>query len=276
MDSMAHRTRAGEAGLRGRGVTGSRGREVARLRGVRALDHRETSQPRNPATSEYHHRETARPRNRATAQSGFTLAGVLVIMTIMMIFVAYTVPRQWSTIMKRERERETIYAMQQYAKAITEFRLKNNTFLTSPQQLKDARMPRMIRGVKGEYVDPLTGEVDWLVIPQSAGNALPQHNIVNANGPGPTLTNTTSSSTDTSSSSTTSTSGTNPNAPPALPGIPIKDYAGGPFIGVRPPTHGKSLISLFGANTYETWIYTTVDYEQEKGLRITGASIVFH
>jgi type II secretory pathway pseudopilin PulG len=248
MDSMAHHTRAGE---------------------VRLLPHRETAQP----------------RYRGTAEKGFTLAGVIVIMTIMMIFVAYTVPRQWSTIMKRERERETIYAMQQYAKAITEFRLKNNTYPTSPQQLKDARMPRMIRGVKGEFADPLTGEVDWLVIPQSAAGALPQHNIVNPNGngsPPPTLppttqtTNTTASTTDTSSSSTTSTSGTNPNAPPALPGIPIKDYAGGPFIGVRPPTHGKSLISLFSADTYDTWIYTTLDYEQEKGLRITAASTVYH
>jgi type II secretory pathway pseudopilin PulG len=245
-----------------------RGRAVAGSRGVQ-------SRP---------NRETAQPRNRATAENGFTLAGVIVIMTIMMIFVAYTVPRQWSTIMKRERERETIYAMQQYAKAITEFRLKNNTYPTSPQQLKDARMPRMIRGLKGELADPLTGEVDWLVIPQSAGAALPQHNIVNPNGngspppttPGTQTTSTTSSTTDTSSSSTTSTSGTNPNAPPALPGIPIKDYAGGPFIGVRPPTHGKSLISLFGADTYETWIYTTLDYEQEKALRITGASTVFH
>lgn len=220
-------------------------------------------------------------------EKGFTLAGVIVILTIMMIFVAYTVPRQWSTIMKRERERETIYAMQQYAKAITEFRLKNNTYPTSPQQLKDARLPRMIRGLKGEFVDPLTGEVDWLVIPQSAGNALPQHNIVNPNGngsPPPTLPPTTpptngttdTSSTGTTSTGTTSTSDTNPNAPPALPGIPIKDYAGGPFIGVRPPTHGKALISLLGADTYETWIYTTLDYEQEKALRITGASTIFH
>jgi len=227
------------------------------------------------------------PRNRATAEGGFTLAGVIVIMTIMMIFVAYTVPRQWSTIMKRERERETIYAMQQYAKAITEFRLKNKTYPTSPQQLKDARMPRMIRGPKGEFADPLTGEVDWLVIPLSAAGALPQHNIINPNGnglpPPPPVTQTTgttsttsTSATDTSSSSTTPTSDTNPQAKPTLPGIPIKDYAGGPFMGVRPPTHGKSLISLFGADTYETWLYTAQDYEQEKALRIAGASIVFH
>src|SRR5437764_1825649 len=125
MDSMAHRTRAGEV----------------------------------------------RSRSLGTAENGFTLAGLLVIMTIMMVFVAYTVPRQWSTVMKREREKETIFAMQQYAKAITEFRLKNSAYPTSPKQLQDARQPRMIRGPKGEFVDPLTGEVDWLVIPQAAASA---------------------------------------------------------------------------------------------------------
>ncbi|MGH9423099.1 MAG: pilus assembly FimT family protein, partial [Thermoanaerobaculia bacterium] len=178
-------------------------------------------------------------RNLAASQNGFTLAGLIVIMTIMMIFVAYTVPRQWSAAMQRERERQTIYVMQQYAKAIIEFRMKNQTFPTSPQQLKDARLPRMIRGVKGEYADPLTGEVDWLVIPQSAAGSLPQHTRPNGpNGPPggppppPPPTQPTGSGTDTSR---TDTSGTNPAGTPGLPGIPIKDYAGGPFIGVRPP-----------------------------------------
>jgi type II secretory pathway pseudopilin PulG len=234
-----------------------RGGAVTRSRGVLTLDHR----------------ETARPRSRATAQAGFTLAGVIVLMSIMMIFVAYTVPRQWSTVMKRERERQTIFAMQQYAKAITEFRTKHNTYPTSPQQLKDARQPRMIRGVKGEFIDPLTGEVDWLVIPQSAAGALPPRNPTGGNNPPgvnpppppppPTATG-------------TSTSGTNPQAPPGLPGIPIKDYAGGPFIGVRPAAHGKSLVSFLGAETYETWVYTSLDYEQEKQLRIVAASTVYH
>jgi type II secretory pathway pseudopilin PulG len=197
-------------------------------------------------------------------------------MTIMMVFVAYTVPRQWSAVMKRERDRQTLFAMQQYAKAITEFRLKNNTYPTSPQQLKDAKLPRMIRGIKGEIPDPLTGEVDWLVIPLSAAAALPQRNVLNTNGnpgtpppppPNPNLTATGTSSTD--------TSGTNPPAPPGLPGIPIKDYAGGPFIGVRPPVHGKSLLTPYGAEEYETWLYTAIDYEAEKTLRIAAAGTVF-
>jgi len=209
------------------------------------------------------------------AESGFTLAGVIVIMTIMMIVVAYTVPRMWSTVMKRERERQTIYVMQQYAKAIVEFREKNKTYPTSIQQLKDARQPRMIRGVKGEFPDPLTGEMDWLVIPQAAATSLPSHTTTtNINGPGvqppppppppPPVSGTPGNGSE------------NTNAAAGLPGIPIKDYAGGPFIGVRPPTHGKSLLTLYGADTYETWVYTTIDYDQDKLGRLQAAATVFH
>ena len=253
MDSMELRSRAGESRLRGYAVSGSRGE--------RAI----------------HGRETAKPRNRATAEHGFTLAGVIVIMTIMMIFVAYTVPRLWSTVMKRERERQTIFAMQQYAKAITEFRLKNQTFPTSIKQLQEARQPRMIRGPKGEFVDPLTGEVDWLVIPQSAAGAIPPHNQPGNNPPGvPPPPPPPPPPTDTTKTDTSDTTSSNPNAAPGLPGIPIKDYAGGPFIGVRPPAKGKSLMTLFGADTYETWIYTAQDYEQEKQLRLNAAATVFH
>jgi type II secretory pathway pseudopilin PulG len=210
-----------------------------------------------------------RTRAGNAAESGFTLAGVIVIMTIMMIVVAYTVPRMWSTVMKREREKETIYAMQQYAKAIVEFREKNKSFPTSIQQLKDARQPRMIRGPKGEYVDPLTGEVDWLVIPQAAGASLPAHfTTTNGTPPGPPpppppVTGTPGNGSE------------NTNAAAGLPGIPIKDYAGGPFIGVRPAAHGKSLMTLFGADTYETWVYTTLDYDQEKAARLQAANTVF-
>lgn len=208
-----------------------------------------------------------------SGESGFTLAGVIVIMTLMMIIVAYTVPRMWSTVMKRERERQTIYVMQQYAKAIVEFREKNKTYPTSMQQLKDARQPRMIRGVKGEFPDPLTGEVDWLVIPQAASASLPSH-FTTTNGTPPGVPPPPPPPPPPDTSGPTGASGA--TATPALPGIPIKDYAGGPFIGVRPPTHGKSLMTLFGADTYETWVYTTLDYDQEKTGRLQAASTVYH
>jgi len=215
-----------------------------------------------------------RTRPGRAGESGFTLAGVIVIMTIMMIVVAYTVPRMWSTVMKREREQETIYAMQQYAKAIVEFREKNKSYPTSIQQLKDARQPRMIRGPKGEYVDPLTGEVDWLVIPQAAGASLPAHTLPGTNTP-PGVTPPPPPPPPPPSTGSPGNGSENTNAAAGLPGIPIKDYAGGPFIGVRPAAHGKSLMTLFAADTYETWVYTTLDYDQEKAARLQAANTVF-
>jgi type II secretory pathway pseudopilin PulG len=227
------------------------------------------------------------PRTRAgkSGQSGFTLAAVLVIMTIMMIVVAYTVPRMWSTALKREREKQTIFIMQQYAKAIVEFRTKQNgAYPTSLQQLKDARQPRMIRGVKGEFADALTGEIDWLVIPQAAGGSIPLHTQPGGlgqngtpvtGGPPPPPPPPPPASDSNAASGTPGPTESNATGQPTLPGIPIKDYAGGPFIGVRPGAHGKSFMTLFGADTYETWIYTTIDYDNEKGLRIQAANMVF-
>jgi type II secretory pathway pseudopilin PulG len=178
----------------------------------------------------------------------------------MLIFLAYTVPKQWSAVMQREREKQTIFAMQQYARACYEFQKKNQTFPVNPNQLKEARQPRMIRGVKGELIDPLTGEVDWLVITQAAAASAPT--ITGGVGPGP-------------APPPTGTTGTNPGQPTTVPGIPLKDYAGGPFVGVRPPITGKALLSINGNDTYETWSYTALDLTNDIKKRMAGLAIVY-
>lgn len=174
------------------------------------------------------------------AERGFTLAGVLVICTVLMVFVAYTVPRQWSIIMKREREKQTMFVMKQYARSIKAFQTKNNALPTSLDQLKKARLPRMIRGVNGEWNDPLTGKVDWQLVPPSVGQQ--PRTITNPSNPPPTQT------------------GTAQQSQP-IPTTP-KDYVG-PFIGVRPPIEGESLLQLNGAQRYEEWLYTTLDLDNE-------------
>ena len=176
---------------------------------------------------------------RSSSQSGFTLAGLLVICTIIMIFVAYTVPRQWSIIMKREREKQTMFVMKQYARSIKAFQMRNNALPTSLDQLKKARTPRLIRGVDGEWIDPLTGKVDWQLVPPVAAQ---QPRMINNPLP-------------------TQTTGSAPQQPQAIPTTP-KDYVG-PFIGVRPPIEGESLLEFNGAQRYEEWLYTTLDLDNE-------------
>jgi type II secretory pathway pseudopilin PulG len=173
------------------------------------------------------------------AERGFTIAGLIVIMTIMMVLVASTVPRQWSTIVQRDRELQTIYIMKQYAKAIEAFETKNHALPVSVNQLKEARLPRFLRG-KGEYPDPLTGKVDWLIITQAAGG-----------GPTPVPV-----------------PGVQPQPTTTPPGIPMKDYAGGPFVGIRPGKKGTSLIEFNGSQNYEEWRYTVLDYRNERGVRL--------
>ena len=195
-------------------------------------------------------------------ERGFTLAAVLTIMSVMLIFVAFTVPRQWSIVMQREREQQTIYVMKQYARACEEFRRKNNTFPVSMDQLVKARQPRFLRCPENGCIDPLTGQVDWLVIPQSqapapTGGATAPPGVVQTPAPGlppPQAQNP-----------------QQPGAPTGPQGIPIKDYAGGPFVGVKPNKNGSSLILFNGADHYEQWIYTALDYGQDRNARQQAA-----
>lgn len=185
------------------------------------------------------------PRSSSSSaeERGFTLAGLIVIMTIIAIIVAYTVPKQWSLVMARERDRQTIFAMKQYTRAILAFQDKNKAFPTSLQQLKEARNPRFMRG-KGEIPDPLTGEVDWVLLPVGT----PPVNGPSAPGappvPPPTGTATTATQQQ-------------PNGQAGS-----QTLAGG-FVGVRPGKTGKSFVAFNGKENYEEWTYTVDDLKQE-------------
>jgi type II secretory pathway pseudopilin PulG len=223
---------------------------------------------------------TRRPQTTRSArwwQGGFTLAGLLIILTVLMVFVAYTVPRQWSQVMARERDRQTIFVMKQYARAIKEFQAKNNnTFPVSLDQLKDAKSPRFIRNAKGEYPDPLTGKVDWILMPPGTGTTTTQ---------GPTGGNITPSGPAGSptyvpgSDPRLNPSAQNPNlggvTGPSRPGSSPKDYSG-PFVGVRPNAQGKAFIALNGNDSYEQWSYTVQDLQNEINTRAAALAAAPH
>ncbi len=182
-------------------------------------------------------------------QAGFTLAALIVVMTLLMIVITYTVPQQWSAVMARERDAQTIFIMKQYARSIRAFQVKNGSPPTSLAQLKEARLPRLMRG-SGEWIDPLTGKVDWIPVPAAA--VQPQQNQIGPDGrPRPVTP-----PPPTSGSQPQPLGGSQPN--PGQPGGFV-----GPIAGVKPAKTGKSVLTLNNSDSYENWQYTTQDLETE-------------
>ena len=189
-------------------------------------------------------------------EDGFTLAGLIVILTIISIIIAFTVPEQWSRILGRDRDRQTIFLMKQYARAIHTWRTKHSALPVSFDQLKDARKPRVLRG-KGEWVCPITGkEDDWILVPPGAVVAgppgAPPPPPPPPGGPGP-------------QGQIRPPSKLNPDASP-------KDYVG-PFVGIRPNAQGPSYIALNGAEDYGEWVYTVDDLQTEITARQAALSV---
>ena len=223
---------------------------------------RTTSFSRQFAVGSRQEKNPARPLPTAhcklpTAQEGFSLAALIVLLTIISLIIAYTVPTQWSMVMKRERDRQTIFLMKQFARGILQWQQKHNTQPVSLQQMQDARKPLMLRG-GGKWPCPLTGsEDDWILVPATAltaeGQVIP--GAVAPPGRNPA---------------------TNPQTPvpPQQGSGPMKlnkdlspaDYVG-PFVGVRPNARGKSFISLNGAENYDEWVYTVFDLTNEIAAR---------
>lgn len=184
-------------------------------------------------------------------EAGYTLAALLVVLTIISIVIAFTVPEQWSMIMRREREKQTLFLMKQFARGIANWERKHQSLPVSLEQLQKARDPRMLRGPE-KLICPLTGrEDDWIMVPPNAIEA-------QAGGP------------------VTGQPGVGVGRPPAQQGQPgamappsklnpeasPKDYVG-PFVAVRPNAKGKSMLTLKGAEDYSEWVYTLQDLKNE-------------
>lgn len=181
------------------------------------------------------------------SEGGYSLAALIVILTIMAVAIAYTVPDSWSRIMKREREYQTQFAMKQYARAIQEFQRRTGGLPVTMEQLEKQNTPRVLRK---PMPNPLSGEMDWILIPpgqaQQPGQPPPQPGQPGQPG--------------------------QPQAQQPGGGVPSSPFAPdpdassyvGPFVGVRPPQKGEAIVPLNDRTRYEEWSYTILDLQQEQ------------
>ncbi|HEX6096701.1 MAG TPA: hypothetical protein VF432_10290 [Thermoanaerobaculia bacterium] len=188
---------------------------------------------------------------------------MIVILTIISIIIAYTVPTQWSLVMRRERERQTLFLMKQFARGIENWERKHQSLPVSLEQLQEARSPRMLRG-DGKWAMPLTGkEDDWIMVPPNAIEAMGGGGVTQGGpgGPGRPPVPTPAPQ----PGQPTAPSKLNPEASP-------KDYVG-PFVAVRPNAKGQSLIEFNGAEDYGEWVYTLQDLKNERMMQQMALSV---
>lgn len=187
-----------------------------------------------------------------SAEAGFTLALVLTLVTVIAVLVAFLLPKQWSLVERREREYQTIWVMKQYARGIQEFQKVHHTFPVSLEQLEKQTTPRVMRQM---YPNPLDGKNDWILVPFSELNK-PRKGNQPPGTPGADPNNPSDHGNDLFGDQ-------KPEHPRRGGSSGSKKQPAGPFVGVRPPQTGDSILSLNGATKYEDWVYTVADLQKD-------------
>jgi len=205
------------------------------------------------------------------SEAGYTLVALLAMMTVVALFAMAVAPsvRQQA---QREREQEAIFRGEQVAEAIRSYyRYRVNTVRAGGAQALPTSMDQLLQGIpvpggsKNRQIlrpsaarDPLTIEGEWrFVLPRTevlidfqqsvmfyAGNVLPstrdpqiaqlQQFAV------PRITSVTNLGSLPSKESTSS----------------IDDDATGPFVGVASRSHRESVLTYYGIERHDQWIFT--------------------
>jgi type II secretory pathway pseudopilin PulG len=205
------------------------------------------------------------------SEAGYTLVALLAMMTVLALFAMAVAPSAQQQAM-REREQEAIFRGEQVADAIRDYyRYRSSLTRGAGDQALPTSMDQLLEGIpipggsKNRMIlrpsaarDPLTIEGEWrFILPRTealidfqqsvmfyAGNVLPptrdpqiaqlQQFAV------PQLTNVTNLGIANSTSSTSS----------------IDDDATGPFVGVASRSHRESVLTYYGIERHDQWIFT--------------------
>lgn len=115
--------------------------------------------------------------NVQVRQSGFTYVALMSLIAAIGIAAAAAVQVQ-EMARRRAAEAELLYVGKQYIKAFLEYELYtpegngNRAPARLEDLLKDPRQPGVRRYIRQLYPDPVTGKVDWQLIPAPGGGIM--------------------------------------------------------------------------------------------------------
>ncbi len=120
----------------------------------------------------------------ANCQKGFTLLGLLFLIAGLGVAMA-ALGTLWHTAAQREKEKDLLFAGDQYRRAITGFwqaspkgqeRLPKNF----DELLEDPRFPHTVRHLRRLYPDPMTGSVEWGIVKGADGGIAGVYSVSDA------------------------------------------------------------------------------------------------
>jgi len=117
----------------------------------------------------------------ARPERGFTYLGVLFIISVLGLTAAMA-SVVWSTVQRRENEKQLIFAGRQFESAIERYGQRaQGSPARFPRELDDLlRDPRAVnvqRFLRQIYVDPMTGEREWGLIRLPDGSIVGVHSL---------------------------------------------------------------------------------------------------
>jgi type II secretory pathway pseudopilin PulG len=105
-------------------------------------------------------------------QSGFTCIGILIIVAVMGAGLAAT-GTLFSHASQREKERELLFAGNQFRQAIASYYRRSPGAASYPKKLEDLiedkRFPMPQRHLRKLYPDPVTGQAEWGLVEAPGG-----------------------------------------------------------------------------------------------------------
>ncbi|MBC7955691.1 MAG: type II secretion system protein [Cytophagales bacterium] len=112
---------------------------------------------------------------------GFTYLGVLFIISVLGLTAAMA-SGVWSTVQRRENERQLVFAGRQFQAAIERYGQRvQGSDVRFPRQLEDLlRDPRAVnvrRHLRQVYVDPMTGTREWGLVRLPDGSIVGVHSL---------------------------------------------------------------------------------------------------
>lgn len=120
---------------------------------------------------------------RAIRQRGFTLLGLLFLVAGLGVAMA-ALGTVWHTAAQREKERDLLFAGDQYRRAIESFwnvPLPADTPRRQPKSfaelLLDPRFPQAVRHLRRAYRDPMTASGEWGLIAAPEGGFMGVHSL---------------------------------------------------------------------------------------------------